>query len=1109
MVLQWILDKISWDYNKKQLEQIRPLVEEINTLAESWDWLTDEEIQAKTPEFKARLEAGEQVDDILVEAFATVKQACKRMVGDVHEVKGDEIKRVMVPYDVQILGAIVLHQGKNAEMRTGEWKTLVATMPAYLNALTGKWVHVVTVNDYLASRDAEWMGYLYEWLGLTVWAVTKGDDLKNRRSMYEKDITYVENSELWFDYLRDNLTKTLDERNLLWRPLHYAIIDEVDSILIDEARTPLIISHPSDEPTEKYEQYAKLVKYLKPSTKKKKIKKWFLKELLSSVQDGEQEEEETGVEWDYYIEEKTKSVSLTSAWIAKLEELLEVDNLYKHLGYDEIHHIENALKANAVYIKDKDYLIKDNQVMIVDQNTGRTMPWRRYSQWLHQAIEAKEGMEIQRESKTLASITYQHFFKQYEKLSGMTGTALTEAEEFEEIYDLEVLSIPTNEPIIRVDKGDSVYYNQDAKWNAVADHIKFYHTIGQPILIGTSSIHTSELMSSILKKMALHHTVLNAKFHEKEASIVKNAGKKGSVVVATNMAWRGTDIKLEPWLDQTIAKNYAGYIAKMLKKWKGFSGVVYSSTEYEWVVDAIAQEFGFDDAAIDKAVGNWIKNDNAMIKIQINTSKKEKEQAFAEIICKPASGEESDRESRDFHFWLYILGTEKHDSRRIDNQLRWRAWRQWDPGVSQFFVAMDDEIMRKMWGDKIQSVARMLLSADDLKTMAFTQKQFTNSIKKSQKQMEWRHFGVRKHLFDYDSVINKQRERIYAKRDEILAWVKDKLTELEWADTANNDANNNAIDTSWSSISKSDTSSDTSSVDASEQVEIIELSVIDEIKYFIDEVVDDLVKGYTAVVPWNLTELLESLQSITGATFLEEEYADIWSARKLKRVLKDELHEIFDTHIAGDTVDQEDDWHSQERAKKILEYAKKVYLNVIDRNWMQHITDMQYLREKVGLYGYAQLDPLVIYKQEAYTKFQTLLATIRKETLWHIMRTDFSQLDKQQPVRQTKKINMASVLKAVTEWLKNDPNATQHAPQKTNKNDSTVIDTSQDWSWSGDWSGDTSSAWTTVDRSDVDDKLRPNDRIHVRYADGSEDKSVKYKKVKKQVDAWKVTIVSK
>jgi preprotein translocase subunit SecA len=542
-MLEWILSWISGNYNQKNIDKLKPLVAQANHWYQEYESLKEEDFPKKTQEFKERIAKGETVDDLLPEAFGLVKQACKRLVGQEIEVRGQKMTWDMIPYDVQLLWGIILHQWTIAEMKTWEGKTLVAVAPVYLNALEGKGVHVVTVNDYLASRDSDWMGYVYRYLGLTVGSVTKKSPLHNRRQMYECDITYIENSELWFDFLRDNLVKSIHERNLVWRPLHYAIVDEIDSILIDEARTPLIISEASAEATDKYTYYAQIVRLLKPCSEKKKVSKWLLNELLKG---DELQQEEDG---DYYIDEKTKTVSLSGLGIKKLEEILKVENLYKDIGYEEIHHIENALRSQAVYQKDREYIVVNGEVLIVDEHTGRTMPGRRFSEGLHQAIEAKEAVHIQRESRTMATITYQNFFKQYKKLAGMTGTATTEGEEFEKIYELSVLEIPTNKPTIRCDRHDKVYFNQAAKWKFVKEYIKFAYEIGQPILIGTSSIDTSEHVSKVLDKEGITHYVLNAKFHEQEAHIVSQAGKFKSVVVATNMAWRGTDIKLEKWLN--------------------------------------------------------------------------------------------------------------------------------------------------------------------------------------------------------------------------------------------------------------------------------------------------------------------------------------------------------------------------------------------------------------------------------------------------------------------------------------------------------------------------------------------------------------------------------
>lgn len=1076
------ISKIAGDHNQKEIKKVMPLVTQINEIYESWHDLSDEQIQAKTAEFKERIEKGATLDELLPEAFATVKQACKRLVWQTFDVKWNQETRNMIPYDVQLIGGIMIHQWKMAEMRTWEGKTLVATLPCYLNALTWKWVHVVTVNDYLASRDAEWMGNLYARLWLTVWSVVKWVALKTRREQYEKDITYVENSELWFDYLRDNLAKTVEERNMLRRPMHYAIVDEVDSILIDEARTPLIISQPSWEPTEKYEYYAQIVKLLTPSKNKKKISKWFLAELMKDAT-GEEEEKDDG--GDYYIDEKTKSVTLSSAWIQKLEKMLNVEHLYKELWYGEIHHIENALKAQAVYKKDKEYLVRDSQVMIVDDHTWRVMPGRRFSQWLHQAIEAKENVTIQRESRTLASITYQNFFKQYEKLSGMTGTALTEAEEFEKIYETDTVTIPTNKPILRVDKQDQVYFNQDAKRRAIVDHIQFYHAVWVPILIWTSSIQTSELVSSVLNKSSIKHFVLNAKFHEQEANIVMNAGKKWSIVVATNMAWRGTDIKLEKDLNHILAWWYASAIAKRMWKIWSFVAKVYSETEYDRFLTAVYEQFwiSWDDQW-------WLSfaTDLVKISIQKNKAKKTAEDVYATITFVPVTPTvDSEVEERELHFWLLILWTEKHESRRIDNQLRWRAGRQGDPWMSVFFVALDDEIMRKMWWDKIQWVARMMLSKDELESMAFTQKQFTNSIQRAQKQMEGRHFGIRKHLFDYDSVINKQRMKIYTKRDEILwVWFTQESTWNWWE-------------------------------------EIIGLNVVDEAKYYIDDIVQWLVWTYAQYKPWNVSELAESLEQVTTVAFEEQELVWFSSSATLQEFLITKLHEAYDLKL---------EWIDEDRA---LAYVKKITLSVIDKYRVNHIDEMSYLREKVSLWSYAQQDPLVIYKKEAYDKFTWLLSTFKKETLSLIMRTNFQWLQWAdqfaEELEQAKgEVDIMEILKKVAwdvdigtlnqmqqmaqnAWAVNVAKAIeQHKKVELSGGQSaTVLEENDEFEIleiDDEATVSSSSGMSDIEVIEpVRKKLRPNDKINIQYADGRIEYAVKYKKIKEKIESGEVKIV--
>lgn len=935
-----IINFIAWDYNKKQLNKFWPLIKKIHEHFSDFDSLSDDQIKAKTQEFKERLAKGETLDDILPEAFAVVKQACKRMVGSEIDVKWEKLIWNMVPYDVQLLGWIILHKWIITEMKTWEGKTLVAVAPVYLNALSGKGVHVVTVNDYLASRDAQWMGHVYTWLWLTSWCVTKSVSLNKRREEYSKDITYVENSELGFDYLRDNLVKSMKDRSLVWRPLNYAIVDEVDSILIDEARTPLIISEPNAEATEKYIYYAQIAKGLTPCTTKKKVSKWLLQELLTEGKSGKDQEEDG----DYYIDEKTKTASLSGRGIAKLEQILNVENLYKDLGYQEIHHIENALRAQAVYEKDKEYIVKDNEVLIVDEHTGRTMPGRRFSEGLHQAIEAKEWVKIQRESKTLATITYQNFFKQYNKICGMTGTALTEGEEFEKIYELSVLEIPTNKPTIRVDRNDKVYYNESIKRKFVKQHIKFAHEIGQPILIGTANIATSEYVSRILEKDAITHYVLNAKFHEQEAHIVSQAGKFKSVVVATNMAGRGTDIKLEQGLNDKLADNYAKWIKKQINDKRWVSVDIYSSFEFELTMEGIKRTLWMNDELIRSAENNRIHHDDFMMKIRFNKGRKQNTDAFAEIFCKPAESETKETIEQDFHYWLFILGTEKHESRRIDNQLRGRAGRQGDPGVSVFFVALDDLIMRKMGGERIQGIASMLLGKSELENLELTQSQFTSSIVRSQKQMEGWHFGIRKHLFDYDSVINKQRQAIYKKRDDILG---------------------------------------------SETDETLRTYLVEQIKLEIQENMDDIVR-----------------QQIANAQILEQSPAQFLRVMDKEFSLKLESQQMKQfAEMTFDQLQVELSLFMLEQLKtkfammdvnRLYQIFKDVYLYHLDTLRVKHLDDMEYLRDKVGLMWYAQLDPLIVYKSEAYDKFQTLLYRLKFDVTAYIAGIDFISLQQQQ-----------------------------------------------------------------------------------------------------------------
>lgn len=630
-----LLEKLVGDPKKKDLKRLALLVEKINEVEIRYQTeLTDEDVAKKTEEFKERIAKGETLNQILPEAFALVKNAARRLVGKSWLVRGHEYTWDMIPYDVQMIGGIVLHEGRIAEMKTGEGKTLVSTFPIYLNALEGKGVHVVTVNDYLAQRDAEWNGGLFRFLGLTVGISLHGQNPEEKRAAYNSDITYGTNNEFGFDYLRDNMAQRAED--LTQRNLHYAIIDEVDSILVDEARTPLIISAPAEESTEKYMIYSRLVKSLEEHA-------------------------------HYEIDEKQKVATLTEDGIKKMEELLGVDNIYTEKGFDEVHHIEQALRAQAVYKNDVDYVIKDGEILIVDEFTGRLMPGRRYGQGLHQAIEAKEGVEIKRESKTLATITLQNYFRLFNKLGGMTGTAVTEEEEFISIYGLSVLEIPTNKTITREDKSDAIYKNIKGKFIAIADRTKELHAKGQPVLIGTISVEKSETLSKLLTAKGIQHTVLNAKFHEKEAEIVAGAGQKNAVTIATNMAGRGTDIKLG-------------------------EGVT---------------ELG----------------------------------------------------------GLCVIGSERHEARRIDNQLRGRSGRQGDPGMTQFYVSMDDDLMRIFGGSKMKSLMDTLGLPED---MPIENGMISRSIEGAQRKVEGHNFDIRKHLVEYDDVMNKHREIIYRQRRKII-----------------------------------------------------------------------------------------------------------------------------------------------------------------------------------------------------------------------------------------------------------------------------------------------------------------------------------------------------
>ncbi len=806
-MLQKIISRILGDQNLKAIKKLEPIVEKINEIEKEYSekLIKDEDFLAKTDEFRKRLEGNETVDDILPEAFALVKAACRKLMVRSWQVRGNDKEWDMIPYDVQLIGGIVLHQGKISEMKTGEGKTLVCTMPVYLNALTGKGVFVVTVNDYLAHRDAEWMSGLYEFLGLSVGIIAHGQSPEEKKQAYACDITYGTNNEFGFDYLRDNMTASFE--NVVQKNLHYAIVDEVDSILIDEARTPLIISAPAAESTSKYQRYMRLVNHLVENE-------------------------------DYNIDEKLRAATLSEEGIKKMENLLGVNNIYTEAGFLEVHHIEQALKAKAIFKKDIDYVVRDGEVVIVDEFTGRLMPGRRYSEGLHQAIEAKEGVEIKKESKTLATITFQNYFRLFDKLAGMTGTAATEAEEFLKIYGLDTIVIPTNKSVIRKDLPDAIYKTQQAKYVAVAKKTKELYEKGQPVLIGTISIEKSEVMSKLLKMEGVPHNVLNAKFHEKEAEIVAQAGQAKAVTIATNMAGRGTDIKL----------------------------------------------------------GEGVKDVGG----------------------------------------LCVIGTERHESRRIDNQLRGRSGRQGDPGLSQFFVSMEDELMRLFGGDRVQRMMNLLKIPDD---MPIENKMISNSIEGAQKKVEGRNFDVRKHLVEYDDVINHHRTIVYKKRREVLE---------------------------------------------SENIK-------NEIILLIEQEVENYVFAHTTSKEprdWNYKEIAEITQSIHRNPSKPFELKDIENITDKERLI-----EIIKRYFFHEYDEREKMIPDPEILRRI---ERSIYLHIIDTLWMEHIDNLNSIRENVALKGYGQRDPLNEYKQEAFMTFNKLMANIQSNTVNTIFKID---IERQVPVR--------------------------------------------------------------------------------------------------------------
>ncbi len=809
-----VVEKVFGTHSQRELKRIYPIVDKIESLRDSMMALSDEELKNKTKEFKNRYADGETLDDLLPEAYATVREAARRVLNMEH-------------YRVQLVGGIILHQGRIAEMRTGEGKTLVSTLPAYLNALTGRGVHVVTVNDYLAKRDAEWMGQVHEFLGLKVGVVLNDMKSDERREAYKCDITYVTNNELGFDYLRDNMA--LYKEQLVLRDLHYAIIDEVDSVLIDEARTPLIISGVSGKSTRIYEACDILARQLKRGADLEEQSKM---DILMGI-----EQEETG---DYIVNEKDKVVNLTEEGVKKVESFFHIDNLADPENLEVQHNIILALRAHNLMFRDQDYVVRDDQVLIVDSFTGRIMPGRRYSDGLHQAIEAKEHVKVKNESKTLATITFQNFFNKFEKKAGMTGTALTEEKEFRDIYGMDVVEIPTNRPVARIDEQDAVYKTRKEKLNAVVEEVKEAYENGQPVLVGTINIDASEELGRMLKKNGIPHKILNAKFHEMEAEIVADAGIHGHVTIATNMAGRGTDIKLDE-------------------------------------------------------------------------------------ESKAAGG-------------LRIIGTERHESRRIDNQLRGRSGRQGDPGVSRFYISLEDDLMRLFGSERMIDMFNALGIPEG---QQIEHKMLSKAIENAQKKIESNNYGIRKSLLDYDQVMNEQREIIYAERRRVL--------------------------------------------DGESMREVIYKMITDVVEGAVNMCIGD----DTSSDEWDLAELMQVLGRIVPIKKYTPDMVQGMKKKEFLHALKEEAVKLYE--------DKEAEFPN---AEAIREVERVILLKVIDRKWMTHIDDMEQLRQGIGLASYGQKDPVVEYKMSAYDMFDEMIANIKEDTVRLIFSVKVEQKVEREQVAQ-------------------------------------------------------------------------------------------------------------
>ena len=869
-----LIQKIFGTYSQRELKSIYPIADKIEALEEEYRGLTDEQLQAKTPEFKQRLQQGETLDDILPEAFAAVREAADRVLG-------------LRPYRVQLIGGIVLHQGRIAEMKTGEGKTLVATLPAYLNALSGNGVHIVTVNDYLAKRDSEWMGKVHRFMGLTVGLIIHDLTKEERQAAYAADITYGTNNEMGFDYLRDNMAIYKNEQ--VQRGHSFAIVDEVDSILIDEARTPLIISGMGEKSTQLYDMAESFACRLK-------------KYVVTETDDKEAEDET--LDADYIVDEKARTATLTARGIAKAEEFFHPDTISDPENSTIAHHINQAIKAHGTMKRDVDYVVKDGEIIIVDEFTGRLMFGRRYSEGLHQAIEAKEHVSVQRESKTLATITFQNYFRLYSKLSGMTGTAMTEEEEFATIYKLDIVEIPTNRPVVRIDNEDAVYKTEQGKYRAVIRQVKECHEKGQPVLVGTVSIEKNELLSRMLTKEGIRHNLLNAKNHEKEAEIVAQAGQFGAVTVATNMAGRGTDIMLG------------------------------GNAEYMATNDL--RKAGYTDEVIADATG-YAETDNSEIL--------EARQMFADKLRqhKEEISGEADRVRQAGG--LFIIGTERHDSRRIDNQLRGRAGRQGAPGETRFYISLEDDLMRLFGGERVQAAMERMNIDED---MPIESKMLTRSIQQAQTTVESRNFQARKSVLEYDDVMNKQREIIYGQRRQVLEG----------------------------------------------------MDVKDVIMNMMNTSITHLVQNaFSGVQHLDMTSCQELLRQVEGVYF--PKYAVRFSQEQLDAMDAQAVTDAFTQAAAGYYQQKEDEF----TAPVMREVERVVLLRVVDEYWMEHIDAMSDLRQGIRLRAYAQTDPIIAYKKESLEMFEEMIAAIQDET---VRRLYSVRLKKNEEVKRERVANATS-----------------------------------------------------------------------------------------------------